>query len=215
MATSIVDICNMALAKLGAKPIISLTDGSVQASLCNTIAQQTVDEMLSEHLWNCAMFRQTLNKITYTNPLPDDVLQFAYPLPTNPYCLRVVDVAPYYTPYTIESLATAAYTGRVLLSSETAVAILYIGRQTDFSQLHPELVKAMVSRLKAELSYPLLANPALTKEFFVQAKDDLAMARSMDSQEGSPVRADINDLVNIRLTSAVADDYNRNWRIAR
>ena len=59
-------ICNLALARLGAKRIntIEETDASVQAVQCRTHYEHTRDALLRSHLWRFAIKRAELSEDT-------------------------------------------------------------------------------------------------------------------------------------------------------
>ena len=50
---SVVDICNGALNQLGATTILSLTEDSKNARLCNSRYTQVRDSVFRSHPWNC------------------------------------------------------------------------------------------------------------------------------------------------------------------
>ena len=77
---SVVDICNSALNALGASTIISLTENSKNARLCNQRYEPVRDAVFRSHPWNCLQKRVELAKDT-TAP----VFEFsnAYTLPAD------------------------------------------------------------------------------------------------------------------------------------
>lgn len=71
MATSDVEICNSALAKLGAESITSLSDTTRRAVLCNRQYDKIRKKMLRMHPWNFAIKRVWLSPITETSTSVD------------------------------------------------------------------------------------------------------------------------------------------------
>jgi hypothetical protein len=61
---SVVDICNGALNQLGASTILSLTEDSKNARLCNARYTQVRDSLFRSHPWNCLIKRVELAKDT-------------------------------------------------------------------------------------------------------------------------------------------------------
>ena len=59
---SVVDICNGALNQLGASTILTLTEDSKNARLCNARYTQVRDSLFRSHLWNCLTKRVELLK---------------------------------------------------------------------------------------------------------------------------------------------------------
>jgi hypothetical protein len=57
---STVDICNGALNQLGATTILSLTEDSKNARLCNSRFTQVRDAVFRSHPWNCLQKRVEL-----------------------------------------------------------------------------------------------------------------------------------------------------------
>ena len=57
---SVVDICNGALNQLGASTILSLTEDSKNARLCNARYTQVRDAVFRSHPWNCLQKRVQL-----------------------------------------------------------------------------------------------------------------------------------------------------------
>ena len=57
---SVVDICNGALNQLGATTILSLTEDSKNARLCNARYTQVRDALFRSHPWNCLQKRVQL-----------------------------------------------------------------------------------------------------------------------------------------------------------
>ena len=54
---SVVDICNGALNQLGASTILTLTEDSKNARLCNARYTQVRDSVFRSHPWNCLQKR--------------------------------------------------------------------------------------------------------------------------------------------------------------
>jgi len=205
MATSDVTICNLALSRLGQAPITALDDGSDMAALLSTFLQQAVDKIVAHHPWNSCLERAELAlDNTFTNPDPDGPAN-GYTLPTDPYCLRVLTAYPQGIEWVVE--------GRRLLTPEAEVSILYLARPTDYSKLSPGLVEAIAAYLAYLICYPVTEHQALSEQVYKIFKDVLAEARSMDSQEGSTVRFDIDSLVDVRRTGGNVDAFDRNWRV--
>jgi hypothetical protein len=80
---SVVQICNMALLRVGGKTISALTDNAREAELCNVFYEQCRDMVLKIHPWSFARRRSILGQLsdpaptnwTYAFALPVDYLQ--------------------------------------------------------------------------------------------------------------------------------------------
>jgi hypothetical protein len=209
VATSDAAVCNIALKRLGCTQIVSLVDGSNEATVLSALYENTRDRMLRELPWNMAQFRVTLA----ADPTKKPVFGFAnaFPLPTMPYCLKVEEVDPQDSVYRIENSVdgTGKITGRVLLTDEAQVNIRYTGQVTDPQQWDASFVEALASDLAAQVAYTLTESSAKVKLATDWAKAALAHAETINGQESSTKQADINILVDVRR-HGFAEDFNRN-----
>lgn len=174
-----VDICNQALLKVGAKPPIgTLTEASENARICNTFYASVRDAVLRSHPWNCALHRTTLTALVDT---PDSDWDHQYQLPTNPWCLRILQVGVLEeqpTRWTIE--------GRRLLTNVNSPKIVYVKRITDTNEFDALLVDALALKLAIKFSMPLTKNKDIQKALIDELESiSLPEARSIDGQEQS------------------------------
>lgn len=188
MATE-VSICSNALRKLGDDPITSLTEDTERARLCNAFYESSRDSLLRSHPWNFAITRATLTQLSTT---PAYGFSYQYALPTDPYCLRVLEMEYQDYIFKIENLATE---GRVLLSDESTAKILYIGRITDTALFDSLFVDTLTAHLSVKLAYPITNSTSLQLQMHKLYQAKLSEARSVDGQEGF-----IDDLVSDTFT---------------
>lgn len=59
-----IDLCSIALLKLGEKPIQSFNDDSAAAQVAKTLFDTTIDSLLASHPWKFAQKKFNLNKTT-------------------------------------------------------------------------------------------------------------------------------------------------------
>lgn len=177
MATE-VSICSNALRKLGDDPITSLTEDTERARLCNAFYESSRDSLLRSHPWNFAITRATLTQLSTT---PAYGFAYQYALPTDPYCLRVLEMEYQDYIFKIENLATE---GRVLLSDESTAKILYIGRITDTALFDSLFVDTLTAHLSVKLAYPITNSTSLQLQMHKLYQAKLSEARSVDGQEG-------------------------------
>ncbi len=71
-----IDLCSIALLKLGEHPIQSFTEDSVAAGLARTLYSTIIDSLLSSHPWKFAQKQYVLTKTNENNFLiPSEVLR--------------------------------------------------------------------------------------------------------------------------------------------
>jgi hypothetical protein len=179
-----VSICSNALVLIGADPIASLDDATDAARVASRFYPATRDELLRAHNWNFAQTRASLAELA-TGPAWG--YDHAYQLPTDPYCLIVLETSLDHEAWRIE--------GRQLVTDATAVDILYVGR-VDESGYDSMFTQALTDKLAFLFCYPLTRNASLADVLFKKADDSFRRAKSRDGQEGRLLRT----LTSDRLT---------------
>lgn len=148
------DICNLALAKLGESPIPAISpDGTPASRLCHMHYHPVRREILCTHRWSFATGLATLT----TRDEPDCETGKPHPLPSD--CLRVLEVSsPHWT-----------LRGRCIYCSADKVQLLYIRDEEDTYLYEPLFIEAFATRLACKLCIPLTcsttAREALTREY--------------------------------------------------
>jgi hypothetical protein len=199
LSYSVVDICNLALTRIGHGQISSLDEDSKAGDLCTLHYPMARDALLAAHPWNFAIRRQELAQSATT---PNHEFDYYFPLPTD--CLKVIrtdweangfsSTAIYgfpgmngYTgtsiPYRIESHASL---GRVLACNETSVSIEYIAKVTDTAQYDELFVDLLAQRLACEICVAFTDTQSLAKSMWEIYQAKLPEARLSDAQQGSP-----------------------------
>ena len=84
-----VKICNLALSRIGASRITSLTDGTVESTLCNVLYDDMAEEVMSEGSWSSTIARSALNVTTNT---PAFGFSYEFQLPTVPRTLKILNI---------------------------------------------------------------------------------------------------------------------------
>jgi hypothetical protein len=172
-----VDICNSALNMVGASNIISLTEDSRAARLCNQRYEFLRDSVFRAHPWNSLIRRAELAKDTET-PSWEYANQFL--LPADPFCLRVLEIEGESdgVEYAIE--------GRFLLSDEDDIKIKFVARVTDPNQYDTLLIEALSAAIAADIAYPLANSIGLQQQMNAIYESRLREARFTDATEGTP-----------------------------
>lgn len=174
-----IQICNQALYRLGEPPLTLLTDNTKSAIACNNSYEQARDEVLEENDWYAARVRASLSADVTA---PTWGWEYRYALPTNPYCLKVLEV---------EDDPKYAVEGRYLLcDTEDGINILYTGRIVNPTGIPPLLAKAISWRLALIVCRAIVQSSsmqeALTQEYKVilqDAKQQNAMQYSVDDED--------------------------------
>lgn len=187
MADSDVDVANMALSLLGEASITSLDAEQNAAHVLRRLYTIALDAALRDHNWNFAQLRRSLARHAVA---PEYDFAYQYVLPTDPYCLRVLETDLVENEaWRIETYKTAAEQSRVIVTDATAVEILYIARLTDPVLWDALFADAMAFELAYRASYAITRNATLTKT--LQVEKDLAWrrARSRDGQESRALKS--------------------------
>ncbi len=177
MASSVVDLCNIALNALGQESILELSDDSKPARACNERYETARDAVLREHLWNCATKRAVLTKLSNA---PVWGFANAFQIPAD--FIRFTSLDDLTFKYRIEG----GDDGRVLVTDEGTVNLRYVFRLENVPQMDEGLKACIAARLAYELAFKLTSNMVLARSLFAVYKDKLAGAQLQDSQE-SPV----------------------------
>lgn len=168
-------LCNLALTQLGAGTIISLDDGTENADSCRTLFDDISDEVISLGPWTSCVFRADLAPLATTPTYGYDV---EYQLPTNPYCLRLLDVY-------VDDRNSYVVEGRKILTDSSSLKIRYIGRPSDTEDYDQMLKRAIVARLKSCLAYKITGQSSVAdrcnQEYMTALKEGLAV----DGKQGT------------------------------
>lgn len=186
MASSAVEICNEALALVGAAPITSLSQQTTEARLLNQLYTPTRDQLLTSHPWNFATKRVALS----ADPTPP-AFGFAYRFALPSDCLRVLGVDLYSDDqWKIEN--------GYLLCDSSAVSIKYISKITTEATFSINFCEALAYKLASKIAYPLVQSSTLAKSLFDLYVTHLRDARSMDAQEGGIEQVEANEWIDSR-----------------
>ena len=168
---SIVDICNGALNQLGASTIITLTEDSKNARLCNARFTQVRDSVFRSHPWNCLQKRVELAADTDT-PAWGFTSQFTIPAD----CLRFLSILDFDSDHKIE--------GRKILTDNSSMKILYVSRVTDPNEYDELLRETLSAALAADIAYAVTSSNPVAKNMYDLFQQKLKEARFVDSTEG-------------------------------
>jgi len=171
--SSNVEICNIALSRIGDTLITDLNENSKQARTCKLLYEPERDLLLHSHYWNFAMKRKSLAQLSEA---PDFEYDYQYQLPTD--YLRDREL--------YESTANYVIEGDRLLINEDVVYLKYIARITDPNKFNPAFLICLALKMGAELSIRLADSKTLKKltlqEYLMQIRE----AYRLNAIEGNP-----------------------------
>lgn len=150
MSASAIDICNLALTRLGHVSIQSLSEESEEARKCSVLYDRVRRTALRAHPWSFATTTVALAVLSgdevlyewdYVYQAPADILRALYIVDVN-------DKDNFKIPYELR-------TDRVILTDEPDARLRYIKDISDPSLFDEQFVEAFSYRLAADLAMPL------------------------------------------------------------
>ncbi len=182
---TIVEICNSALVKIGAKTILSIDDDTKEANLCKVRIFPVRRIVLRMHPWNCAIDRQ---KLAPTTTAPVYGYSYAFNLPGGN--LRLLEVADD-IPYRLE--------GKRILCDATAINVKYINDVEDFTALDELVCEAIACYLAWDTAFALTQSNTAREFAWKQFMTVVRQAKSVDAQEERDHVLEANTLVDSRI----------------
>lgn len=170
-------IVNLALIKLGATPILSFDDDSLEGRLARASYEHYRDAELRAHPWNFALEQQSLVAASNT---PAFGFSYAYDLPEAPdKCLRVLRVNE-----EDENTDLWEVHGRQLFTDfGSPILIEYIKQETNVSRYDVLFVDCLASRLAKEWAEAITKASTAKQEAREDYKESVTLGRAVDGQE--------------------------------
>lgn len=179
-------ICSAALNKLGADAIVSLSDQSRRAVICNRMWPVVRDEVLASKNWGVTFERATLTK---DNDAPTYDYLARYRMPSDLLLLLSTDL-PKDSRYVIE--------GDFILCDYDTLSILYIKDTPDSSTYGPLLIAALISKMAAEIAYAITGSTSIQEAMKAEADAKLGNAATRESQQRSVTAFQCDILTRVR-----------------
>lgn len=204
---SLVDLVNAALVSIGQEPVVSL-ENTENVSPTVTAVRAKVDickrKILRMNDWNCARISAKLTKLTDKKRIG---WQYAFQIPTEPECLRIVqisvddgqsyiDLDEYYNHNAGPKEALFDVDGDLILSNSENVCIKYTA-DIDPAHFDASLASAFVAQLAAELAYSLPASVSLADYMLKVARLEMKSARAINARERNVLRPE-GDVISVR-----------------
>ncbi len=186
-----VDICNFALQKLGAEPIVSLTQDSENARSCNRVFTHLRDAELRAHPWNFAIKRAQL---AADSTAPAFGFATAYTLPSD--FLRLLPPDVQFNPNDLDWQIE----GRKILTDDSgALDIRYIYRVEDTNDFDDLFVEALACRIAAELCEKITQSNSKAQMIREDYTTAMRTARKMNAFENIPAEPPTDTWITSRL----------------
>lgn len=168
-----IDLCSMALLKLGEAPIQSLADDSASAQLARTLFDPLIDTLLASHVWRFACRTFELTKNTDGDFLiPSD-------------CLRVVK-------------CDGDIRGNKIIAPGDTMTIIGLTRMAP--EAFPGYFASLAAtRLAMEFCIPLSGDQTVFRMLTALYETELQSAKFIDSTTSTPAGIDDFSLISTRF----------------
>lgn len=206
MPVSSIDICNIALLRLGHDEIASFSEKSKEARYCSRFYDRMRRTTLRSHPWNfatrfakLALLTATVTDYDYVYALPADEVRSLYIV--NP--LRYInssspsmrmDPAPQ-IPFEVRSVAGS---GKVLVCGQVDAELAYVADIQDPNEFDDQFIDALSHRIASELAMPLAGKPSLQKTELQLFALTLGEGKQIDASESRTQVQPGQDLVSSR-----------------
>lgn len=188
MALNDVALASRALIRIGAAPITSFTDGSVEAEIANALFEPVTNALLSSYAWSFATEQVALSQLE-TEPVAD--YTYAYQLPND--FLRALSAG---TGTKGRGLNYRINQDK-LHTNSSSVVLTYIFRPAE-ENFPPYFDQAVIARLAAEFTIPITENTSRAEAMFAMAEKEFQRARQIDAQQDTPNRIEDFTLTDVR-----------------
>lgn len=175
MASTILELVNQALVKLGNAPITSFAEPSPAAAVASLQYASCRDSLLSVYPWHFATKRQSLVRLL-ARPIAD--FDYAYNLPQD--FIRLLKLQDVDSPADSPSLDFRLINRRLHCQSD-AVSMTYIFRAQELS-FPPYFDQALVCHLAREFALSLSDSPSRAEIFGSMAEKLLRQAERLDAE---------------------------------
>lgn len=188
MASSKIDVCSLALLKIGANSIASFDEGTAEAEVAANLYPSVRDALISAHPWNFALAQRTLAKLAI-EPVAD--FANAFQLPSN--CLHVLSAGTEGRGRGLEYRISE----RHLHTNAEFVVLTYLFRPKE-SEFPPFFDMALIARLAAEFCIPLTDSTSRWTGLRKIAEEEFRRAKRIDSQEDAAPHFEDFTLIEVR-----------------
>lgn len=188
MALSDIALASRALIRIGAAPITSFEDGTVESEIAGALYGPVRDSLLSAYSWSFATGQVALAELD-TPPAAD--FSTAFQLPND--FLRALSAG---TGGRGRGLRFRI-AGNALHTDSTEALLTYIFRPEE-ETFPPYFDTALIARLAAEFTIPLTENTSRAEAMYRLAEIEYERARQIDAQQDTPRRLEDFPLIDAR-----------------
>lgn len=174
-----IGICNSAIAKVRGKRILSLSDTSLEASLCTSLYPEVRDALLRGHPWN---FNKARVMPALLVQAPAFEYDNAYQMP--PDCAKILRINN-----VCQDEKWVYENNQILINDSSGIEVLYGRYITDASKFDAQFAAVCAYALAVELAYPITQSSSLAERLQTMTDKKLREARSMNAQERGSVEA--------------------------
>lgn len=201
MASSVADVCNLALSRVGVRARIgSLSDATTEAEACAVVWEEKLRQALAAHPWRFAARRDAPAYLTELDedeeevPRTVDGWAYLFALPSDCLAARAVypdtrtPRAEERVPFSEELADVDGVLTRVLLCDREEPVLLYTALVEDVTLFPPLFVDALAWALAEELALSVAVSIPLSERARARFELALARARAADlrSQQEDP-----------------------------
>ena len=201
--TSEVDICNLALLRLGTRSsMASLSEGSTESNACAQVYALSRDLLLSAHPWTFANQRTVLADLGS----PPQSWRYRYAYPND--CLKTrevhsTDLSAALVPYSVAGdFDTQGSTIKVILCNSPNAELTYTARVTNPDLFPAHFIEALAWMIASELSSSLCADMAISQYAVQMATQTVLSSRSSDANEGFGIQHAVPEWIAARGCSS-------------
>ena len=178
----VTDVINVALRRIGANAITSLTDGSNEANVADDVYEGLRDDLLRSNNWNFATKRR---KLAQSATAPTFEFDYAYPLPSD--WIRTISVHDNDAGYgTILYRMEEVNSQRCIVANSDQIYLRYVYKVTDPNKMSADFRDALSYAIARDLSIPLAASNTMFQLMDQKLNQSLSRARSSDGMGGFP-----------------------------
>lgn len=171
------EICSAALTRIGASPIASFTDDTVEAIVANENYEDTARYLLGLRRWGFASATFNLNKVDAEAPKPWDTV---WELPSDLLTLRTIM-------YMGQSVQYQIFREKIFAGSYDALTAEYVWRVPE-NDWPPHFVELVTVKMQAIFALGVAAKSGLANSLEEKFFGMLAEAGSQDASQSSTRR---------------------------